>query len=280
MTQESLTVREVCEALGVSRAMVQKLEASGQLKRARDGGRVVFDRAEVEGLAYAREVAKAQRVQDAQQREVQNGEAQAHREAVEFDAWSKISEAEDAQLRLEQARDGMRSQLDQIRRQLQELQDAERKRQHEASLAALAHQGERRHGIDFEFVDLLTMLAPVATVAAVAFMAREPAKGGKPSAAEGLQPERQNAALSADGAPLRPSKVAGIGPSLPARGRGDSSEGTFGEGLTTRIQAQPEHGYVAERSILEKVAAGTAGKEDLLALGTLLWRRHHPDGSD
>lgn len=94
MTQESLTVREVCEALGVSRAMVQKLEASGQLKRTRDGGRVVFDRAQVEALAYAREVAKAQWVQEAEQREVQDGEAQAHREAVEFDAWSKINEAE------------------------------------------------------------------------------------------------------------------------------------------------------------------------------------------
>lgn len=128
MTQECLTVREVCEALGVSRAMVQKLEASGQLKRARDGGRVVFDRAQVEALAYAREVAKAQRVQEAEHREVQAGEAQAHREAVELDAWSKISEAEDTQLRLGQARDGMRSRLDQIRRQLQELQDAEKKR--------------------------------------------------------------------------------------------------------------------------------------------------------
>lgn len=83
----------------------------------------------------------------------------------------------------------MCSQLDQIRRQLQQLQDAERKRQHEASLAALAHPGKRRNGVDFEFVDLLTMLAPVATVAAVAFLAREPAKGGEPSAPEAFQSE-------------------------------------------------------------------------------------------
>jgi hypothetical protein len=143
--------------------MVQKLEASGELKRARDGGRVVFDRAQVEALAYAREVAKAQRVQEAEQRELREDQASLHHEAVEFDAWFKSNEAEDAQRSLAQARDGMRSQLDQIRGQLQELQDAEWKRRHEASLATLVHRGERRDGIGLELFDALTMLAPVAT---------------------------------------------------------------------------------------------------------------------
>lgn len=61
------------------------------------------------------------------------------------------------------------------------------------------------------------------------------------------------------------------------RAEDDPSDATVGDGLMTGLQAPPEQSDVAERAILEKVAAGTASKDDLLALGTLLWRRLHPD---
>ena len=43
-------MKEACEALGVSRQMVQKLEAASELKATRENARVFFDVAEVEAL--------------------------------------------------------------------------------------------------------------------------------------------------------------------------------------------------------------------------------------
>lgn len=82
--------------------------------------------------------------------------------------------------------------------------------------------------------------------------------------------------MIAAGPPLRQSEGNGDAPSLPASVRGDSSEAAVGEGLATCLQLRPEQGDAAEDSILKSVAAGTASKEDLLALGTILWRKLHP----
>src|SRR5688572_23862981 len=89
MSRERLTMKETCEALGVSRQMVQKLEAAGELKATRESGRVFFDAAEVEALRTAREFAKVEREQEAEEREFQGLNAEADRHDLGFVAWSK-----------------------------------------------------------------------------------------------------------------------------------------------------------------------------------------------
>ena len=79
MARERLSMKETCESLGVSRQMVQKLEAAGELKATRENGRVLFDADAVEALRTSREVAKVEREQEAEQREFQGLSAEADR---------------------------------------------------------------------------------------------------------------------------------------------------------------------------------------------------------
>src|SRR5882724_4362455 len=95
MKQSVINAREVCQILGVSRTMVQKLMASGELDRATEDGRLVFDRAKVEALAHAREVAKVQREQEAEEREEREQEAELRRETIALDARTKTQDDQD-----------------------------------------------------------------------------------------------------------------------------------------------------------------------------------------
>jgi DNA-binding transcriptional MerR regulator len=271
MTQEFMSVREVCEALGVSRAMVQKLEASGELKRARENGRVVFERAQVEAVAYGREVAKAQKAQEAEQREVLDGQTQLHREAVEFDAWAKSAEDQDARRSLEQDREGVRSQLDRIHRQLQDLQAAEAQRRHEASLAAISQRSKPCRSTDGDLMDALTTLAPAAAVLAIAWLAREQ---DKKSVALSEAKRRASGLPVAAGLPVGREATAGDA-SLPnTPGRIDSLPNGLAEGSAPRALGPEEHDTaVVEEAIIKKLATGSASKEDLQVLATFMCRR-------
>jgi hypothetical protein len=110
-------MKETCEALGVSRQMVQKLEAAGELKATRESGRVFFGSAEVEALHTAREVAKVEREQEAEEREFQGENAEADRHDVEFAAWSKTFGYQQEQRKLNEA-------LGALTKELRELRDA------------------------------------------------------------------------------------------------------------------------------------------------------------
>jgi DNA-binding transcriptional MerR regulator len=272
MTQEFMSVREVCEALRVSRAMVQKLEASGELKRARENGRVVFERARVEALAYAREVAKAQRVQEAEQREVLDGQTQLHREAVEFDASAQSAEDQDARRSLEQDREGVRSQLNRIQRQLQDLQAAEAQRRHEASLAALSQRREPCRSTDGDLMEALTTLAPAAALLAIAWLAREQDK--KDLARSEPAKSRASGLPVPIGLPDGQEATTGDASSHSTSRRIDSLPNGLVEGAAPRVLGPGEHdAAIVEEAIVKKLATGSASKEDLQVLASLMCRR-------
>jgi len=265
-----MSVREVCEALGVSPAMVQKLEASHELKRARQDGRVVFERAEVEALAYAREVAKTQRAQEAEQREVLDGQTQLHREAVEFDAWGKTAEDQDARRSLEQDREGVRTQLDRIHRQLQDLQatEAPARSQFGGTLAAtraLPKYRWRSHGSSDD-------PRPGAALLAIAWLAREQ---DKKDVALSEQAKRRASGLPVPaGLPDSQEATTGDASSPNTSRRIDSLPNGLAESPAPRALGAGEHDTaVVEEAIIKKLATGNASKEDLQVLATLMCRR-------
>lgn len=174
MAEERLTMRETCEALGVSRAMVQKLEASGELTAEREGGRVLFDRDQVEALRISRDVVKVQRKQETEDREFRATDLEADRHDLEIAAWSKTS-AEKTQ------RDKVNRELESLRAGIDELRDAERKRRHETELVEISARGDRRVAAQgSELLEIATALAPAAAILLMAYLAR--GKSGEPSA--------------------------------------------------------------------------------------------------
>jgi AcrR family transcriptional regulator len=131
-----MTVREVCDALGVSRAMVQKLEAGGELRRLRATGRVVFDRARVEQLREARDVTKEQRRQEREELALRGEAAEDQHQQVEFAAWAK-SAAEKREL------ETIHQELAQLSADLNELREEQRRQAWASRMEALTRRNER-----------------------------------------------------------------------------------------------------------------------------------------
>ncbi len=233
MIRERLTMRETCEALGVSRAMIQKLEAAGELKGGREGGRVLFDPDHVEALRTSRDVAKVQRKQETEDREFRGIDVEAHRQDLEFTAWSKTTAEQNERDKAERAIETLRTGID-------ELRDAERKRQHEAKLAELGNRGNRRvvaHGS--ELLEVATALAPAAAVLFMAYLARD--KKGEPS-------------------------------STPAEGGREATDDASSSSSRTMTELD-----LAEQLLIEKVTSRAATREEVGELVMLMWRRLHPE---
>jgi excisionase family DNA binding protein len=147
MTQEKLTMRETCEVLGVSRAMIQKLEATGELAGKREGGRVFFDRDQVDSLRASREVAKVQRKQDTADREFRAIDLEADLRELELTAWSKTTAEQNQKDKADRAMEALRTGID-------ELREAERKREHEATLARISRADRRGAAQGSEFLEV------------------------------------------------------------------------------------------------------------------------------
>lgn len=171
MEQEFITTREACKILGVSRAMIQKLTAAGDLERATQNGRLVFERAKVEALAQAREVAKVQRAQNAEERQERQEEVQRHREKVEFEGSAKSAYEQDVRQLYEASQARISTQLEQIRGKLRAMEEAEAHRRFEATLGASRAPTRNEDG---HLVDALTALAPAALVLGLAYWAGKP----------------------------------------------------------------------------------------------------------
>lgn len=224
-------MRETCDALGVSRAMVQKLEATGELTGEREGGRVSFDRVQVEAVRTSREVAKVQRKQDTEDREFRAIDLEADRHELELTAWSKTTAEQNQKDKADRAMEALRTGID-------ELREAERKREHEATLARISRADHRGTAQGSEFLEVATVLAPAAVVLSMAYLARE--KKGETSSAS---------------AEAGPDAI---------------DDGTTGVSRTlTGVD-------LAERLLTDKIASHTATQDDLGELATLLWRRLHP----
>jgi excisionase family DNA binding protein len=163
-SRDRLTMRETCEALGVSRAFVRKLDATGELKGVREGGRVLFDRAAVEAYRTARDVAKVQRVQNAEDRELDELSSEADQHDLELTAWLKSQEERREREKLDES-------LTLMRKELREMREAEERRQQDA---AFYRRHERRpKESDSELVDLITMFAPAAAMLLAAYLVRD-----------------------------------------------------------------------------------------------------------
>jgi hypothetical protein len=195
MKQEFISAREVCKILGVSRTMVQKLMASGELERASQDGRLVFDRAKVEALAQAREVAKVQRTHDAEDREQREHEAELHRKAIAFDARTKSEDDQDFRERYEHSQARISNQLEQLRAKLQaQEEDAA----HQRLLARLQAQPAREPtpSSDSYVAEALMILLPIGALLAIGYLdgkqKTDPAGTTKPVA--GSPPQDQTGA--------------------------------------------------------------------------------------
>lgn len=136
MTEHEMTVRDVCDALGVSRAMVQKLEAAGELRRLRPTGRVVFDRARVEQLRETRDVTKEQRRQEREEQALRGDAAEDQHQQVEFAAWAK-SAAKKREL------ETIHQELAQLLADLNELREEQRRQAWASRMDALTRRNER-----------------------------------------------------------------------------------------------------------------------------------------
>ena len=238
-------MRETCETLGVSRAMIQKLEATSELAGKREGGRVLFDRDQVEALRTSREVAKVQRKQDTEEREFRAIDLEADRHELELTAWSKTTAEQNQKDKADRAIEALRAGID-------ELREAERKREYEATLARISRADHRGAARGSELLEVATVLAPAAAVLCLAYLARE--KTGKASAAPAV----------AAPAVAPPSKA----------GADAIDDGTTGASRTvTGVD-------LAERLLIEKIASHTATQDDLGELATLLWRRLHPEAGE
>ena len=230
MARDTLTMRETCEALGVSRAMVQKLEATGELAGERESGRVLFDRDKVEALRTSREVAKVQRKQETEDREFRAIDVEADRHELESMAWSKTTAEQNQKDKADRAIEALRTGID-------ELRGAERKREHEATLARISTADHRGAAQGSELLEVATILAPAAAVLCMAYLAREKGKTSPAPAEAGLD--------AVDGGTTGASRTA------------------------TGVD-------LAERLLIDKIASHTATQDDLGELATLLWRRLHP----
>ncbi|HEY2409961.1 MAG TPA: helix-turn-helix domain-containing protein [Polyangiaceae bacterium] len=176
MEHEFITMREACKILGVSRTMVQKLVASGELERGRQEGKLVFERAKVEALAHAREVAKVQHDQDAEQREQRQAEAQLHRRDVEFDAWAKRNDEEDVRERRENSQARIGDQLDQLRAKVRDMEEAESHRRVLAHIDGLGTKKPGSSSSDGDLAAALLLLLPAAAMLAIGYLDSKTAK--------------------------------------------------------------------------------------------------------
>jgi excisionase family DNA binding protein len=239
MEQEFITAREACKILGVSRAMVQKLMASGELERATQNGRLVFERAKVEALAQARDVAKVQRAQDAEDRQQRDGEVQQRRDKVEFEACAKSADDQDLRQLYEASQARISNQLEQIRAKLRAMEEAEAHRRFEATLDAL---GSRKSApsTDGQLLDALTALAPAAIVLGLAYWAGKPPRSS-PSASSVELPQANH------------------------EGAGDAAP------VWAQVRDQPDES--TERLLIRKVMDLTATPEDLQQLAAMASRR-------
>ena len=169
MKQEFISAREVCKILGVSRTMVQKLIASGELERASHHGRLVFDRAKVDALAHAREVAKVQREQVAQDRQQRKHEAEVHRETIAFDARTKSDEDQDFRERYQDNQARILSQLDQLRAKLQAREDDDAHQRFLARLQAPT-AGKTMPSSDSYVAEALMLLLPIGALLTIGYL--------------------------------------------------------------------------------------------------------------
>ena len=169
MKQEFITAREVCQILEVSRTMVQKLMATGELERTSRGGRLVFHRAKVEALAHAREIAKVQRAQNAEDREQREHEAELHRRTIAFDATTKSEDDQDLRERYEHSQARISNQLDQLRAKLQAREEDEA---HQRRLAWLQAEPAREPtpSSDSYVSEALMILLPIGALFAIGYL--------------------------------------------------------------------------------------------------------------
>lgn len=76
----------MCDALGMSRTMVPKLEAACELRRLRSTGRFVLGRARVEPLRKVRNISKEQRRQEREEQALRGEAAENQHHQGEFAA--------------------------------------------------------------------------------------------------------------------------------------------------------------------------------------------------
>ena len=238
MTEQEMTVREVCDALGVSRAMVQKLEAAGELRRLRPTGRVVFDRARVEQLREVRDISKEQRRQEREEEALRGEAAEDQHQQVEFAAWAKSS-AEKREL------ETIHQELAQLRADLNELREEQRRQAWASRMEALTRRNERRT-VERDSEPSATTIG-LLSLGAMALIVRAARDGNAPAVA--------------------------------VRGAGDASHPNFdapcsegGRGDPTPSTADDDE----EKRLLEKLRAQTATPEEVHALVAILWRGRPP----
>jgi excisionase family DNA binding protein len=233
MEHEFITMREACKILGVSRTMVQKLVASGELERGQHEGKLMFERAKVEALAHAREVAKVQRDQDAELREQRQVETQLHRRDVEFDAWAKRNEDEDVRERYESSQARIGDQLEQLRAKLREMEEAESHRRVLAHMEALGAKKPVPSSSDGDLAAVLLLLLPAAAMLAIGYL---DSKTPKPDQAVAAKPA--------------------VGTASQAHGEAIASPTLVDERTLDPV----------ERELFKKIREGTATAEDFEAL--------------
>ena len=239
MTEQEMTVREVCDALGVSRAMVQKLEAAGELRRLRPTGRVVFDRARVEQLREERDISREQRRQEREEQALRGEAAEDQHHQVEFAAWAK-SATEKREL------ETIHQELSKLRADLNDLREEQRRQAWASRMDALTRRNERRTvERDSEPAAATLGLLSLGAMALIVHAARD---GNDPA----------GTARGADYASRAKSEAPG------AQGeRGDTTPSTADEDDE-------------EKRLLEKIRAQTATPEELEALVAILWRGRPP----